>query len=306
MSVSSLTLCSGDEMIPVMATFSAVDGTLLAYHVLGRGAPVICLPGGPMQDPVYLGDLGGLPRWFQVIKLDLRGTGESQTPAETGSYRCDRLVEDVEALREHLGLDRIDLLGHSAGTNLAVSYAIQYPARIDKLLLINPSTLAVGLIATSQMRREVVHRRVGEPWFASASEAFERIAADEAGDDDWEAIAPLTYGRWDAAARAHHEQQDSQRNDEAAKVFSAEGAYDPETTRRALATLRAPVLLVAGELDVAAPPRIVMEFAALFANATLVTEPGGGHFPWLDDPSWFTATLATFLRGDAAVPLRSN
>ncbi|WP_374005082.1 alpha/beta fold hydrolase [Streptomyces ipomoeae] len=101
-----------------MPTFSAHDGTKLAYHVFGDGPPVVCLPGGP-TDSAYLGDLGGLSAHRQLIRLDLRGTGQSATPEDTASYRCDRLVDDVEALREHLGLDRMDLLAHCAGTNLA-------------------------------------------------------------------------------------------------------------------------------------------------------------------------------------------
>ncbi|MFE9650446.1 alpha/beta fold hydrolase [Streptomyces sp. NPDC006365] len=69
-----------------MTAFSAHDGTQLAYHVLGDGPPVICLPGG-MQDSVYLGDLGGLSAHRQLIRLDLRGTGHSATPQDTASCR---------------------------------------------------------------------------------------------------------------------------------------------------------------------------------------------------------------------------
>jgi pimeloyl-ACP methyl ester carboxylesterase len=47
----------------------------------------------------------------QLIMPDMRGTGMSAVPADPASYRCDRLAEDVEALREHLGLDRFDLVG---------------------------------------------------------------------------------------------------------------------------------------------------------------------------------------------------
>ena len=43
-----------------MPAFRACDGTELAYHVQGEGAPLVCVPGGPMRDSVYLGDLGGL------------------------------------------------------------------------------------------------------------------------------------------------------------------------------------------------------------------------------------------------------
>jgi hypothetical protein len=50
------------ERIFAMPSFSAPDGTDLAYHVFGGGIPVICLPGGPMQDSVYLGELGSVCR----------------------------------------------------------------------------------------------------------------------------------------------------------------------------------------------------------------------------------------------------
>lgn len=278
-----------------MPTLSAYDETTLAYHVSGAGPSVVCLPGGPMQDSAYLGDLGGLSGRARLILLDNRGSGRSATPADPLSYRCDRLVDDVEALREHLGLDRMNLLGHCAGANIAVRYAARYPERIGVLVLVTPSTRAVGIVADVEARREVVRLREGEPWYEPASAAFERINTGQAAESDWAAIAPLTYGRWDAAARAHHASGEQQRNDEAAAAFGAEGAFDPEATHAALATLDAPVLLLAGAVDVAAPPRAVAEFAGLFPNATFRTQSGAGHFPWLDDPAWFTATIASFL-----------
>jgi pimeloyl-ACP methyl ester carboxylesterase len=281
-----------DLLVPVLF---ARDGTRLVYHVAGHGRPVVCLPGGPMQDSVYLGDLGGLSGCRRLIRLDLRGTGRSQTPEDIASCRCDRLVDDIEVLREHLGLDRMDLLAHSAAANLAALYAVRQRERVSKLVLVTPSTLAVGITAASEVRRKIVQRRAGEPWFGQVSAAFEAIAAGQGTDDDWAAIVPFTYGRWDAAARAHHAGMDEHRNAEAAAAFGAEGAFDPKATRAALATFGAPVLLLAGELDLAAPPRVVADFAGLFPNATLITQPGGGHYPWLDNPAWFTEAVAAFL-----------
>ena len=278
--------------MPVLISY---DGTRLAYEVSGEGTPVVCLPGGPMQDSADLGDLGGLSNRLRLVLQDYRGTGRSETPINSASYRCDRLVDDVEALREHLRADRIDLLAHCAGANLAALYAARHPENIRKVVLITPSTRAVGITITGDIRREIVRLREAEPWFPQVSAAFEAIQAGQAKDSDWEAITPLTYGRWDAAARAHHTRGETNRNEDAAAIFGAEGAFDSTATREGLATLGAPVLLLAGELDVAAPPRIVAEYAALFPNATLVTQPGGGHVPWLDDPDWFTATIAAFV-----------
>ena len=106
-----------------METFKTPDGTLLACHRIGGGDPVVCVPGGPMQASSYLGDLGGLAARRALALLDLRGTGASAAPADPATYRCDRQVDDLEALRRHLGLDRLDLAAHSAGATIALLYA---------------------------------------------------------------------------------------------------------------------------------------------------------------------------------------
>jgi pimeloyl-ACP methyl ester carboxylesterase len=88
--------------------------------------------------------------------------------------------------------------------------------------------------------------------------------------------------------------------------FYAEGAFDPPATRAALAGLSAPVLVYAGEVDAAAPPGLLAGVAGpagLFPGWELVVQPGAGHFPWLDDPAWFTAALTAFLAG---APRRSG
>jgi pimeloyl-ACP methyl ester carboxylesterase len=268
----------------------ARDGTKLAYHVAGDGRPLICLPGGPMQDSEYLGDLGGLSERLRLVRLDLRGTGQSETPEDISSYGCDRLVDDVDALREHLGLDRFDLLAHSAGANLAERYVIRHPECVRRLVLVTPSTMGVGIMPTSDVRREIIRRRADEPAYAQVSAAFEKVAAGQGTDDDWAAIVPFTYGRWDDAARAHHAAQ--RQNEPAAAAYAN---YTPDATRAALASVDLPVLVLAGELDLAGPPNAVAELAGLFPDATLVTQSGAGHIPWLDDPAWFTETVAAFL-----------
>lgn len=279
-----------------MPAFPAPDGTDLAYHVFGAGAPVVCLPGGPMLGSAYLGELGGLSAHRQLIMVDLRGTGRSAIPKDAASYRCDRLVDDVEALREHLGLDRLDLLAHSAGANLAALYVARHPERVGRLALVTPSTRAVGIEVTGQARLEIARLRRDEPWFAAAFAALEAIVAGDAGDNSWKAIDPFFYGRWDAAAQAHNAAADAARNEEAAAAFGAAGAFDPSATRAALATFDAPVLLLGGETDLNTPPSVVAEYAGLFSNTPeIVVQPGAGHYPWLDDAARFTAATATFL-----------
>lgn len=281
-----------------MPAFTSYDGTELTFDASGDGPPVVCLPGGPMQDCAYLGDLGGLSAHRRLILADPRGTGGSAIPADPASYRCDRLVDDVEALREHLGLDRMDLLAHSAGTNLAVLYAQRHPERVGRLALITPSVFALGIEIAPEVRRATALLRKDEPWFPEAFAALEAIVAGKGDADAFRAIAPFWYGRWDEAARAHREAEDAHRNHEAAARFS-DGAFAPDATRAALAGLASPVLVLAGELDLNSPAPAMAEVAALFPHAELVVQDGAGHFPWLDDPKRFAAATEAFLAGPA-------
>ncbi|MGW3911284.1 alpha/beta fold hydrolase [Streptomyces sp. NPDC005070] len=277
-----------------MPAFTSYDGTELTFDAYGDGPPVVCLPGGPMQDCAYLGDLGGLSAHRRLIMADPRGTGGSAIPADPASYRCDRLVDDVEALREHLGLGRMDLLAHSAGTNLAVLYAQRYPERVGRLALITPSVFALGIEITPEVRRATALLREDEPWFPEAFAALESIVAGKGDAAAFRAIAPFWYGRWDESARAHRDAEDAHKNHEAAARFS-DGAFAPDATRAALARLASPVLVVAGEADLNSPAPAMAEVAALFPRAELVVQAGAGHFPWLDDPERFTATAEAFL-----------
>ncbi|GAA3384940.1 alpha/beta hydrolase [Streptomyces racemochromogenes] len=276
-------------------TFPAYDGTRLACHVRGGGTPLVCLPGGPMQDSAYLAGLDGLLPHRGVVRLDLRGTGSSATPDDPAGYRCDRLVDDVEALREHLGLEKLDLLAHSAGANLAALYAARHPGRVGRLLLVTPSVFAVGITVTGDDRLETARLRAAEPWFAPAYQALEELVAGRATPDTFGAIAPFWYGRWDDAARAHRAAEEGHKNQEAAAAYGAEGAFDPDATRAALAALAAPVMLLAGGTDLAAPPRAMAAYAALFPDASLTVQPDAGHYPWLDDPQAFAAAVSAFL-----------
>ncbi|MCX5252474.1 alpha/beta hydrolase [Streptomyces sp. NBC_00201] len=276
-----------------MPIFTAPDGAELAYHLRGEGAPLVVLPGGPMRASAYLGDLGGLTAHRRLVLLDLRGTGDSATPADPATYRCDRLVDDVEALRTHLGAECIDLLAHSAGGSLAMLYAARYPQRVARLVLVTAIPWALGMPATPEDRLAAAWLRSGEPWFADAFPAFEEWLAGKADFDP--AFAPFFYGRWDTTAAGHDARADDETNDDAADVYGSDGAYDPPETRAALARLTAPVLLLAGELDGGPCPGLVRAAAEVFADAECAVQPGAGHYPWLDDPEWFTGCVATFL-----------
>ncbi|MFI1725335.1 alpha/beta fold hydrolase [Streptomyces sp. NPDC020489] len=283
-----------------MPTFTAPDGTPLACHLRGEGEPLVVLPGGPMRASAYLGDLGGLSAHRRLALLDLRGTGDSAVPADPATYRCDRLVDDVEALRTHLGLERMDLLAHSAGGSLAMLYAARYPRRVRRLVLVTTIPWALGMPVTDADRLAAAALRKDEPWFEEAFPAFEASLTGTGGYDP--VFAPFFYGRWDESAAAHDARGEEEFNEEAAEVYGSDGAYDPDATREALGRFEGPVLVLAGSLDNGPRPEQAGRAAEVFPHAELAVQPGAGHFPWLDDPEWFVRRITAFLREPLPTP----
>jgi pimeloyl-ACP methyl ester carboxylesterase len=278
-----------------MPSFASYDGTTISYRLQGDGPPLVCLPGGPGRASEYLGDLGGLDKSRQLVLLDPRGVGLSADPADPETFRVDRLVNDVESLRVHLDLDRMDLLAHSAGAVLATLYAAGYPERLSRLILVTPGLAAVGVEGTEEQLRAALARLAAEPWYPAALAALEKILAGNLSMEAFRASRPFYYGRWDEAAQAHATVGVSGRHQAARDGYFDGAILDAPATRAALTKLTAPVLLYAGDLDPMVTPAVVREAAPLFNHATVVVQPGAAHFPWVDDPKAFAAAIGSFL-----------
>jgi len=275
--------------------FTSYDGTEIGYRILGDGAPLVCLPGGPGRTAEYLGDLGGLGKSRRLILLDPRGVGLSADPADPATFRVDRLVHDVESLRVHLGLDRMDLLAHSAGAVLGTLYAAAYPEHLSRLILVTPGLAAVDVDGTEEKFRAALERRAAEPWYPAALAALEKIIAGDQSMEAFRASRPFYYGRWDEAARAHSTIGVAERHMAARIGFFAGAPFDAPATRAALKKLTAPVLLYAGDLDPMVTPAMVREAAPLFNDATVAVQPEAAHFPWVDAPAAFAEAIGPFL-----------
>ena len=207
----------------------------------------------------------------------------------------------MEALRAHLGLERMDVLAHSAGASLAMLYAARHPRRVARLVLVTAIPGALGRPATPEERLAAARLRADEPWFTTAFPAFEAWVTGVAGDDiDFEAVDAFFYGRWDDTARAHAAAADEQTNDDAEDRFHDPAAYDPPALRAALAHVDAPVLVLAGEVDGGPRPELARLVADAFPHAEFAVQPGAAHYPWLDDPKWFTARTEAFLTGSGS------
>ncbi|MFS8099282.1 alpha/beta hydrolase [Lentzea alba] len=262
----------------------------LAHDEVGSGAPLLVVPGGPLLAPSYLGDLGAIPARMHL--LHLRGTGRSG-PADLSELRFDLHVDDVEAYRAHAGFESVDVLAHSAGAAIAVRYALRYPARVRRLVLVTPSLRSLGFAPDLAQLRATAESRAHEDWFPAVKDSLEAVLGGSTASDDWAAVTPFFYSRWDDVAREHARAADAIRLPGAAAAYYAAGA--PVASAAELAGLDMPVLLLAGEADALPSPAAAEEAARLFPQASVVVQPEAGHYPWLDDPEFFRNAVAGFL-----------
>lgn len=275
-------------MITPMPHFTAYDGTRLHYDVAGDGPPLVALAGGPGMDARYLGTLGGLDGHRTLITLHARASGLSEVPADRASCSFAAQAGDVDGLVRHLGLDRPDLLGHSAGALTAQRYAADAPDRIGRLVLVSP----VGRAAREPDDAEVAAiraGRAGESWYPVAAAADEKLRAG--AEPTAELLAELTpffWGTWSDVARRAVAQPLTAPQPWIRQAFYASAA-SPE------ALPRTPVLVLAGGLDGmigTAPARLVAE---CHARARLELLDDCGHRPWVEAPERFRRLVLDFL-----------
>jgi pimeloyl-ACP methyl ester carboxylesterase len=208
----------------------------------------------------------------------------------------DRQAEDVEALRVALGLEQLDILGHSAAGDLVLAYAARYPQRVRSLVLVCARARTAGIEFPVERRREALELRRDEPWYDEVAPAFERALAGDADDADFDLLDRLSYGRWDATAQAHAALCAQRFDAEAADAYLAPGAFDgADAARAVLSKLDAPVLVVSGDVDGSPRPDSAAEVAALFPRGQHVLQAGSAHNPWVDGPDEFVRTVAAFL-----------
>jgi pimeloyl-ACP methyl ester carboxylesterase len=122
--------------------FAEVNGVKLHYLVAGKGDPVVLLHGFAETSHMWLPLIAKLADKHTVIAPDLRGFGESAAPSD--GYTKAAMAQDIRALVKSLNYDRIRLVGHDIGLMVAYAYAAQYPAEVDRLVLMEAFLPGVG------------------------------------------------------------------------------------------------------------------------------------------------------------------
>jgi pimeloyl-ACP methyl ester carboxylesterase len=278
----------------VRETFTTPDGLTLSYERRGSGPLLVCHPGGPGGSAAEFRDFAGLDDTFELVLLSPRGSARSDA---AGDYRLAAYVSDVEALREHLGVDRLDLLGFSHGGMVAISYAAAFGPRVSRLVLVD--TLAVWDDEAVAAMEQAIEKRRGAPWFADAAQAIEEEQAAEFASSP-ELVAnvqrqmPLYFHRWEGYEQAGRELAADFAQMEPLHQFNT--VEFPRLDLRAeLRTITAPTLVVVGDDDMICGPVCADLLVRELSDARLVTIPDSGHFVYLEQPTAFREALTGFL-----------
>lgn len=275
----------------------ASDGVELAYRVAGAGPPCIVHPGGPGMEWRYL-RMPELERRLTLVYLEPAGTGASGALPDVNGYTRRRYAADVENLRRTLGLDRICLLGHSAGAKVAIEYALAHPEHLERLVL-----YATSADTGEEWERDseaAVRARSAEPWFADADAARTADLPPRPGDcPRFKRIAPFYFADWTGRRAELAPFIDAFR----CWPASREGQpKPPDDLRPQLAGLRVPALVATGRHDFLFPPKWGQLTADAIAGARHVVFERSGHFAHVEEPAVFAAAIADFVAGPPGVP----
>src|SRR4030081_899494 len=124
------------NLYPMQEGFVDSHGALIYYKAVGHGAPLMIVHGGPGASHEYLLPyVLPLMRTSRLIFIDERGSGRSSKLEDTKQYTIGNMVEDIETVRQALGLGKVSLLGHSYGGALAQAYALRYQKNLSHLIL---------------------------------------------------------------------------------------------------------------------------------------------------------------------------
>jgi 3-oxoadipate enol-lactonase len=257
--------------------FAEVNGARLYYEAMGEGPAVVLVHGGLVDSRLWDAQMKPLSKHFRVVRYDIRGYGRSQAP--TGEYYP---LEDLRALLDYLKIDKATLVGLSLGGIVAADFALEHPARVERLVLVGS-----GLRGDKQPRDERTTRAY-------------QIGAREGTEKYFEAFmeSDLLAGlrnRPKAREAMHRMMVD---NFKAVEYISKGWPQAPEPpTAERLAQIKPSTLVVIGSLDGKNLQNIADTLASKIPNARKVVIPGASHHPPVETPKEFNRVLLDYLKG---------
>ena len=139
----------------MQSRFANINGTRIHYLIAGKGEPIILLHGYAQNSHMWRPLIAALAKTNTVIAPDLRGFGQSAKPLE--GYDKVTMARDIHALAVSLGFKRVRLVGHDIGLMVAYAFAAQFPAEVDRIVLMDAFLPGVGDWTNVWLLRDLWH-----------------------------------------------------------------------------------------------------------------------------------------------------
>jgi proline iminopeptidase len=292
--------------------FVDANGVLIYYKIIGRGTPLMIVHGGPGASHDYLLPyLLPLARSNRLVFIDERGSGRSEKLQDPTQYTVENMVEDVETVRQALGLGKIALMGHSYGGVLAQAYAFKYQENLARLIL------AGTFSSTTEMNKVLAREKQSMPpaelkrleelektgLFGKGKPWEQRRYPDEYARLAWgDGYFPYLYGarpdpNYDPAAGNTTNSWELYR-----EMWGSDGEFVIDGNLKLveyatkLPGIRVPTLIICGDHD-EVDPSLSRAMHEKIAGSKLVILPNSGHLAFVDQPNLYIQAVNEFLHG---------
>ena len=283
--LSAGTAAAADLEDRVTHGYADSNGVKIHYASLGSGPLVIMIHGFPDYWYSWRKQMEGLADSFQVVAIDQRGYNLSDKPAGVENYDVRLLVGDVIAVIRHLGRQNAIIVGHDWGGVVAWQLAINVPAMVDKLIILNlphPRGLSRELAHNPEQQKNSAYARAFQQEGAEKLLTAEGLAS-WVKDPDAKPKYVEAFKKSDFAAMLNYYKRNYPRE-----------PYVENTS--AVTKVQAPVLMIHGLKDTALlAPALNNTWEWVEKDLTITTVPTAGHFVQADEPEFVTKTMRTWL-----------
>ena len=282
-------LSAGAAAQDVASKFAQANGVRLHYLTAGKGEPIVLLHGYAETSHMWLPLIRQLAKTNLVIAPDLRGAGSSEAP-DTGYAKAD-LARDVHALVQSLQLGPVKLVGHDIGLMVAYAYAAQFPAEVQKIVLMDAFLPGVGNWRDVWLMRDLWHFHFYGPTPLALVTGRERIYFEHFWNDF---AADKTRSLSEADRRFYAKEYAKPGHMKAGMEYFRNVEQDAnQFAEYAKTPLPMPMLVLAGEK--ASGEALIAQGKLVATSVEGVIVKGSGHWLMEEAPAVVMPQLVAFL-----------
>lgn len=267
----------------------SIDSTTLHYSVIGKGEPLLVCPVSWGIDGIRWTMLDELAEQYMLVRFDPRGTGLSGDVHKKSEYGIPTLVQDCEALRIHLGIDRWNIMGQSAGGWTALEYVLAHQFAVRKLVVVCSAPTGRFHKGTYRDKEHPLY-----PKYEQLLKEIRSLPHDERVQQFNRAIYQYDVQTDEARQIIDRIFAGAEFNAKRNQYFVLEELKRYDVQNR-LHEITVPTLIVGGKHDVHVSPEWSENMAKKIPGARLMMMEQSGHFPWLDEPELFFDGIRNFL-----------